>query len=94
VAPRARILTFGSAAVVVAAGALCAVLVGGLTGEVLAIALVSVGLGSALLLAFLEVGLSDDRARAQEKGRGRKRTAPRHDAPPRPPMQRRPRRPG
>jgi hypothetical protein len=40
-------LAFGSAAVLVVAGAMCAAFVGGLTGQVLTIALVSVGLGGA-----------------------------------------------
>jgi hypothetical protein len=92
VAPRARILAFGSAAALVAAGAMCLALIGGLTGEVLAIALVSVGLGGAVLLVFLEVGLSEDRERSREKER--RRAVRRHDAQPRPPMHRGPRRPG
>jgi hypothetical protein len=94
VAPRARILAFGSAAMVVAAGALCVVLVGGLTGEVLAIALVSIGLGGAVLLVFLEVGLSEDRERAREARPGSQPTARPADARQRPPAHRWPRRPG
>jgi hypothetical protein len=90
---RARILAFGSAAVLVVAGALCAVLVGGLTGEVLAIALVSVGLGGAVLLVFLEVGLSEDRERARQK-KGGQQPRGRADAPRRPPVRHWPRRPG
>jgi len=39
------------------AGVACGVLVGGLTRQVLLIALISSGLGGALLLAFFEVGL-------------------------------------
>jgi hypothetical protein len=93
VAPRARILAFGSAALLVVAGATCATLVGGLTGEVLAIALVSVGLGGALLLVFLEVGLSEDRERARDEERGRQPTGPRAHAARRPPIRRWPRRP-
>jgi hypothetical protein len=54
--PRGRILGFGSAAVLVVAGPICAVVVSGLTGEVLAIALVLDGLGGAVLLLFLESG--------------------------------------
>ena len=57
VAPRPRVLAFGSAAALVLAGSICAVLVGGLTGEVLAIALITLGLGAAVLLVFLEVSL-------------------------------------
>jgi hypothetical protein len=66
---RARILTFGSAGILVIAGALCAALVPGLAGQLLAIVLLSFGLGGAVLLAFLEVGLSEDHARAREAAR-------------------------
>jgi hypothetical protein len=72
---------------------MCAVLIRGLTGDVLAIALVSVGLGGALLLVFLEVGLSEDRARARDEKRRRERARRRLEAR-RPPLPRRPRRPG
>jgi hypothetical protein len=73
VAPRARVLAFGSAAALVVAGSGCAVLVGGLTGEVLAIALITVGLGAVVLLLFLEVGLSEERDLAKETKRRRQR---------------------
>ena len=90
-APHPRVLAFGSAAALVVAGLLCAVLVGGLTGEVLAIALITLGLGGAVLLAFLEVGLSEERALAREaKRRDRRGT----DGERRPRPRRRPRRRG
>jgi hypothetical protein len=73
VASRSRFLAFGSAAGLVVAGVLCAVFVGGLAGEVLALALVSAGLGGAVLLVFFEVGLSEDRARARDEERRRRR---------------------
>jgi hypothetical protein len=92
VARRARILSFGSAAVLVVAGVMCATLVGGLTGEVLTIALLTTGLGGALLLVFLEVGLSEERARARDEQRRRVR-AERRAAGQRPPARRWPRRP-
>ena len=60
-------MAFGSAAVLVVAGAACDVLVGGLTGQVLLIALIFTGLGGALLLLFLEVGLSEDRERERDE---------------------------
>jgi hypothetical protein len=66
VAPRPRVLAFGSAAALVVAGLICATLVGGLTGEVLAIALITLGLGAGVLLMFLEVGLSEERELARE----------------------------
>jgi hypothetical protein len=71
VAPRARVLAFGSAAALVVAGSICAVLVGGLTGQVLAIALITLGLGAVVLLLFLEVGLSEERELAREERRRR-----------------------
>ena len=71
-----RILAFGSAAALVIAGGVCAVVVGGVTGEVLTIVLTSIGLGGALLLVFLEIGLGEERDRAQEEARRRKRERP------------------
>lgn len=71
-APRSRVIAFGSAAMLVVAGALCLALVGGLTGQVLAIVLMSLGLGGAVTLAFLEIGLSEDRERAREQERQRR----------------------
>jgi hypothetical protein len=73
VAPRSRVLAFGSAAALVVAGSICAVLVDGLTGEVLAIALITLGLGAVLLVMFLEVGLSEERDLAMEEKRRRRR---------------------
>jgi fatty acid desaturase len=67
--PRARVVAFGSAAALAVAGGICAAVIGGLTGQVLAIALVSVGLGGVVLLLFLEVGLSEDHERAREEQR-------------------------
>jgi hypothetical protein len=72
VAPRPRFLAFGSAAALVVAGSICAALVGGLTGEVLAIALITLGLGAIVLLMFLEVGLSEERELAREEKRRRR----------------------
>jgi hypothetical protein len=69
------VLAFGSATALVVAGGICAVLVGGLTGEVLAIALITLGLGAAVLLVFLEVGLSEERELAREEKRRRQRTS-------------------
>ena len=64
---RARIFAYGSAALVALAGALCAAFIGGVAGIVLGVALGSLGLGAIVLLVFLEVGLSEDRARAREQ---------------------------
>jgi hypothetical protein len=91
VAPRQRVLAFGSATALVVAGSICALLVGGLTGEVLAIALITLGLGAAVLLLFLEVGLSEEREVAREERRRRQRAT---DAERRRRPHRWPRRPG
>jgi hypothetical protein len=94
VEPRPRIFAFGSAGLVVVAGALCGILIGGVLGSSLAIALISLGLGAALLLVFFEVGLSEDHEREREEER-RRRLAARHKDPRRQRLlPRRPRRPG
>jgi hypothetical protein len=79
---RARILWFGSAGLLVLGGALSAALVGGATGELLALALIGIGLVGATTLVFLEVGLSEDRERARDLKR-RREPAPKHAEPPR-----------
>jgi hypothetical protein len=76
VAPRRRVLAFGSAAALVVAGSICAALISGLTGEVIAIALITLGLGAVVLLLFLEVGLSEERELAEEEKRRRRRSWP------------------
>ncbi len=71
--PRARVLAFGFAAVLVLAGVACGILLAGVSGEILALVLIAVGLAGAVLLVFLEVGLSEDRelARDAQRRRGR-----------------------
>ena len=69
---RARVLAYGAAAVTTLAG-IGAAVAGGLVGQVLAIALITLGLGAALLLVFLEVGLSEERYQAREDERRRRR---------------------
>ncbi|HEV3321940.1 MAG TPA: hypothetical protein VG147_07075 [Solirubrobacteraceae bacterium] len=71
--PRERLLAFGFALALVLAGLACAALVGGVTGQVLTIALIAAGVAGAVLLVFLEVGYSEDRelARDEERRRGR-----------------------
>jgi uncharacterized membrane protein len=86
-------LAFGSAGALVLAGGLCAVLVAGLAGQILAIVLISVGLAGAVLLMFLEVGLSEDRERATREARRRRRASGPADARRRPWLRRPPRRP-
>jgi hypothetical protein len=84
-------VAFGSAAVLVLAGIGCAAFVGGVTGEVLTIVLMSLGLAGALLLVFLEVGLSEERDLERDEQRRRRRTL---DSSRRARLGRRPRRPG
>jgi hypothetical protein len=73
VAPRSRIFAFGSCAALVVAGVACAVLVGGLAGEVFTIVLIAIGLGGAVLLVFLEIGLGEEHDRAREERQRRQR---------------------
>jgi hypothetical protein len=70
VSRRTHILVYGGAVVVTLAGFGSAA-VGGLAGQVIGIALVSAGLGGALIFAFYEVGRSEDRDRADEERRRR-----------------------
>ena len=68
---------YASAAALVVAGAICAALIGGVTGEVLAIALITFGLGAVVLLIFLDVGLSEERELARDEKRRRQRATDR-----------------
>ncbi len=74
-ARRTRILAFGSAGLLVLVGALCAAVIGGGTGQILALALIGLGLVALTSLGFLEVGLSEDRARARELEAGSRKSA-------------------
>ena len=95
VSSRSRLRAFGSAGVLVLAGGICAALVDGLIGQLLTIVLISVGFAGAVLLLFLEVGLSEARERARDEQRRRERSSQRIGAVPRPRsrLPRRPRRP-
>lgn len=68
---RTRILAYGAAFLLTAIGFGCAA-IGGLGAQIAAIALVSAGLGGALLFAFYEVGVSEDRNRAEEEKKRRR----------------------
>jgi hypothetical protein len=70
---RWRLVWYGSAAAMAVAGVLCGVLISGVTGETLALVLLSLGLGEAMLLVFYEVGSSEDRELARTEERARKR---------------------
>lgn len=89
-----RIAAFGLAAALVVAGGACAALVGGVTGEVLTIVLISAGLAGALLLVFLEIGLGEEQDLAREEEDRRKRERRALDGRPRRRLPQRPRRPG
>ncbi len=69
VSRRQRIATYGTAGATAVAGVLCGVLMSGETGQLLAIALLSIGLGAIVLFVFLEIGLSEDRERAEQDAR-------------------------
>ncbi len=62
-------MAFGSAALLVLAGILAAILISDGTGQVLALVLIGLGLVLATSLAFLEVGLSEDRELLRESRR-------------------------
>jgi hypothetical protein len=61
-----RIVAFGSALGLIVFGIVCAAVIRGSTGQILGIG--GIGIGGILLtsLAFLEVGLSEDRERERE----------------------------
>lgn len=87
-------MVFGTAAVLVIAGGVCAAVVGGVTGEVLTIVLISGGLTGGLLLMFLDIGLGEEHDLAREQARRRKRELRALDLSSRRRLPRRPRRPG
>jgi hypothetical protein len=92
---RQRKLRFGAAVAVVLVGVACGAAIPGTTGGTLATAFVGLGLLAVVSLIFYEVGLSEDHARARERGRAQ-RTSERPPGPPAdgsPPNRRTPRRP-
>ena len=86
-------MAFGSAAGVAVIGGICAAVFPGLTGQLLALVLISVGLGAVVLLAFYEVGLSEDKERAGEQERRANEETERTNGDPHPRPRLRPRRP-
>lgn len=70
---RSRIVGFGSAGLLVLAGAVLIVLSAGEFGQVLAMALLGLGFLLAVSLLFAEVGFSEDRERDAERERSRRR---------------------
>jgi hypothetical protein len=79
--PRARILSFGSAGVLVIAGTVCAVVVSGGVGAILAMVLIGLGFVLATALVFLEVGLSEDRQLARDRRLAQERQSKRTPRP-------------
>lgn len=75
---RGRVISYGSAVILVMVGTACAAAVGGVTGQVLAMSLIGSGLVILTGLVFMEVGLSEDRDREKEL----------RPTPPRPPQRR------
>jgi len=69
--PRTRVLSFGCALATMVFGGAAGALLGGVTGEAVAIALVSLGGIAFVSLIFLEVGLGEDRERARGPRRAR-----------------------
>jgi energy-converting hydrogenase Eha subunit E len=69
VTARSRNASFGAAAALVVAGALCAALFDGTAAGVVSILLIGVGLVLAVSLVFFAIGLSEDRERAKEERR-------------------------
>jgi uncharacterized membrane protein YebE (DUF533 family) len=61
-----RTVAYGSASLLIVAGALAAVLIGDGLGAVVGMVLIGVGLVAAVSLVFYEVGLSEDRERARD----------------------------
>ena len=76
---RSRILGFGSAALLVIAGAICAAVVSDGTGKVFALVLIGLGFVEATSLTFFEVGLSEDHERARERAEREQRRRPDHE---------------
>jgi hypothetical protein len=69
---RQRIVAYGTAAAASVAGGICAAVTSGMAGEVIGWTLVTLGLGAIVLLAFYEIGLSEDRELAKEEAARRR----------------------
>ena len=68
---RWRLRAYGPAALVVLAGGVVAAVSGSTTGQIVGYAIGTLGLGAIVLLVFYEIGLSEDRDRAEEERRRR-----------------------
>jgi hypothetical protein len=83
VSRRSRVLSFGGAAALVVAGIVCAVVIAGGAGQLLALVLIGLGLVVAVSLVFYEVGLSEDRERARTEAAAPSTRPSRGSVPPR-----------
>ncbi|MGI8713992.1 MAG: hypothetical protein ACR2NR_12610 [Solirubrobacteraceae bacterium] len=75
---RARLVRYGASTAVTLAGVACGATLSGTLGGTLATALIGLGLVGIVTLIFYEVGLTEDRARAQER-RDAESPPPSHD---------------
>jgi cytochrome c biogenesis protein CcdA len=66
VSKRGRFIAYGFAVILIAVGAAGAAAVAGVTGQILAMALIGSGLVILTGLVFMEVGLSEDRERERD----------------------------
>ncbi len=64
-------------------GGLCRVVFGGFAADLVAITVISLGLGAIVLLVFYEVGLSEDREREREDAARARRAERKHPSQPR-----------
>lgn len=88
---RARLLTYGSIVALFVLAGLARLLIDGFGAAVASLTVMSLCLGAIVLLVFYEVGLSEDKARAEEEAARRERSAgPVHHEPPPPSPRRRP----
>lgn len=62
-----RIIGFGASAALVVLGIASLAVIGGVTGQVVAIVLIGLGCVLAISLVFFEIGLSEDRDRDREQ---------------------------
>jgi hypothetical protein len=88
---RARLLVYGSILALFVLAGLARLLIDGFGAEVASLTVMSLCLGAIVLLVFYEVGLSEDKARAEEEAARRERSAgPVHQEPQPPGPRRRP----
>jgi hypothetical protein len=72
---RARIAAYGSAVALIAAGIICGAAISADAGQYVGFALIGLGGITLVSLVFLEIGLSEDRERAEAERRGKPRRA-------------------